>query len=177
MHGPKFNVLLYSDESQTAFFAFVYAAIVMMNMPNMHLTIVQLKESNDASINSEKNCLNGWPISPNSDWMKDISYQEVLTKTNELLSIRAVDVSYQVIYCNPNIADTVDALMDFVRKRSIELIIMGTREQRTLRGLVFGSLAHSLQDRSSVPVLLVKKLPADIIDNYRSRPILKLIQK
>lgn len=168
MHGSKFNVLLYSDESQSAIFALVYAAILMINMPNMHLTIVQLKESNDRSVETENSRYHSWPIIPTSDLMKDVL---------DIFSTREVDVRHQVIYCNPNIPDTVNAFLEYARKKSIELIVIGTGEVRTLKGLIFGSLAHTLQKRSPIPVLLVKNLPQDFPENYRSKAILKLIQK
>jgi len=167
MNESRFNVLVYLDESQSAFFAVVYTAILMMNMPNMHLTVLQVKESYSGSINTENNGLNSWPISPTSDRMKDVL---------DIFLNRAVDVRQQVIYSNPNIPDTVDALLEYARKWSIELIIMGAGELRTLKGLIFGNLAHTVQNKSSIPVLLVKNLTQDFIDSYRSKPILKLIR-
>ena len=183
MNGSKFNVLLYSDESLPVFFAVVYSAILLMNMPNMHLTVVQLKESNDDSLGTENNWFNSWPINPTSDWMKDVMggsdlaaktrYHEILTKTNEIFSKRVVDVSHQVLYCNPSIPDTVNALLEYTTKKSIELIVMGTKGLTTLKGFIFGSLAHTLQNRSPIPVLLVKKLPQDFLDSFSSKPTLK----
>ncbi|MCB8815831.1 universal stress protein [Desulfosporosinus shakirovi] len=168
MNESKFKVLLYLDESQFAFFGVIYSAILMVNMPNMHLTIVKLKESNNGSMESENNWLNSGPVYPNLDWMQDVM---------DIFKIRAVDVHHQVIYCNPNIPDTVEALIEYARKKSIELIVMGTGELRTIRSLIFGSLASSLQDRSPIPVLMVKSLPQDLLDIYRSTPILKIAQK
>ncbi|OLN27704.1 hypothetical protein DSOL_4423 [Desulfosporosinus metallidurans] len=43
---------------------------------------------------------------------------------------------------------------------------MGTRGLTTLKGLIFGCLAHNVLNRSPIPVLLVKKLPQEFIDNY-----------
>jgi len=187
MNESKFNVLLYSDESQPAFFAVVYSAILLMNMPNMYLTVVQLKESSDGSMETENDWINSWPISPATDWMKDVMdgsdsaaktrYHEILTKIDEIFSKRKVDVSHQVIYCNLSIPDTVDALLEYAIKKSIELIVMGTEEQTSLKGLIFGSLAQTLQNRSPIPALLVKKLPQDSLDGYRSKPTLKVIRK
>lgn len=178
MNGSKYNVLLYSDESLPAFFAVVSAAILMMNMPSMHLTIVQLKESNDGYKQVKKNGINSCPISPTPDWMKDVmGYDEICAKINEIFSKRVEDVSHHVIYCNPNIPDAVDTLLEYAAKKSIELIVMGTEAQTTLKGLIFGSLAHTLQNRSPIPVLLVNKLPQDFIDSYRSKPTLRVIQK
>jgi len=172
MNSSKFEVLLYSDESQSAFCAVVYAAILLMNMPNMHLTAVSLKESNDGSLISKNDWINSWPTSPTSDWMRavmgrydsstNIRYHEILAKTKEIFTKRAVDVCHHVIYCNPNIPDTVDTLIEFATKNSIDQIVIGTERMTTLKGLIFGSLAHTLQDRSPIPVLLVLKLPQDL---------------
>jgi hypothetical protein len=187
MNEAKFNVLLYSDESQPAFFAVVYSAILLMNMPNMHLTVVQLKESIDSSMGIENDWINAWPISPTSEWIKDVmggsdlvnesKYHEIITKINEIFAKRVVDIRHQVIYCNPSIPDTVDALLEYVTKKSIELIVMGTRGLTPLKGLIFGSLAYTLQNRSPVPVLLVKKLPEGFLDSYRLKTNLKVILK
>lgn len=184
--GSKFYVLLYVDESPSAFFAVIYAAILMMNMPDMHLTVVNLQESKGTSLDIP-NGISSWPISPTSDWLKDVIVRadsatktkclEMLTKANDVFSARAVDVYHQVIYCNPNIPDSVDALLDYSRKKSIELLVMGTGELGTLKGLIFGSLAHTLQNRSAIPVLLVKNLSENFLDSDGSRPILKLIHK
>ena len=43
-----------------------------MNMPNMHLTVVQLKESDDGSQISVNDWINSWPIKPTPNWMKDV---------------------------------------------------------------------------------------------------------
>ncbi|WP_291300389.1 hypothetical protein [Desulfosporosinus sp. BICA1-9] len=72
MNEAKFNVLLYSNESQHDFWGVVYSAILLTNMPNMHLDIVQLKESNDGSMGAKNSLINSWPISPPLNWMIDI---------------------------------------------------------------------------------------------------------
>lgn len=186
MYRSMFNVLLYADETSTAFFAKVYAAILLMNMPNMHLTVVRLKESNDGSMETENNWIDSSPTSPNSDWMREsmgssdssakVRYDKILVKTNEIFSKMAVEVSHHVIYCNPNIPDAVEALVEYATKKSILLIIIGTQGTITVKGLIFGSLAHSLQNRSLIPVLLVKKLPQDFLNGYRSEQTLRVIQ-
>lgn len=154
-------------------------------MPNMHVTVVQLKQSNDGSMGTESNWINSCPIHSTTDWMKKvmggsdsavkIRYNEILTKTNEIFSKRDVDVSQQLIYCNPNIPDAADALLEYATKNSIELIVMGTKGLATLKGLIFGSLAHTLQNRSQIPVTLVKKLPQDFLKRYRSKRERKIV--
>ena len=161
-------MLLYLDESQSASSAVIYSAILMLNMPNMYLTVVKLKERYDGSKETEKSWINTWLINPILDMRHNVM---------DVFSIRAVDVRYQVLYCNPNIPDTVDALLDYARKQSVELIVMGTGEFKTLKSLIFGSLANTLQYRSQIPVLFVKDLPQEFIESYRSKPILTNVQK
>ena len=180
-----FNVLLYSDESQPAIFAAVHSAMLLMKIPNMHLTVVQLKQSKDGSIGTKSDEINSWPVSPTSDLMKNvmggsntadkIKYYEILTKTNKIFSNRDVDVSHQLIYCNPNIPDVADALLEYATKNSIELIVMGTKGLATLEGLIFGSLAHTLQNRSEIPVTVVQKLPKGFLERYRSKHKRKIV--
>lgn len=179
MSDLKFDVLLYSDGSQQAFSAAVYAANLLEKMPNMHLTIVQVQENEDnqGSMGTEYSWIDTWPVSPTSEWMKRVIetdnnvrslYNDILTATNKIFTERAKNVSHHVIYCNPSISDTVDALLDYAEKKHFKLIIMGTRGLTTLKGLIFGCLAHNVLNRSPIPVLLIKKLPQDFIDSYCS---------
>lgn len=181
MNEVKFNVLLYSNESQYDIWGVVYSAILLANMPNMHLTIVQLKESKDDSMGAENSPINSWPISPPLNWITDIMgesnsatisrYNEILSITNEVFLNRAEDVNHQVIYCNPSIPEAVDALLEYTRKKSIALIVMSTQRLTTLKDLIFGSLEHTLQNKSPIPVLLVKNLPLDFPNSMRSKTL------
>jgi len=182
MGDSKFNVLLYSDGSQQAFSAAVYSANLLNNMQNMHLTIVQVQENDEGSTGTEYSWIDTWPVSPTSEWMKRVIesdsnvknlYNDILTKTNDIFTERARNVSHHVIYCNPSIADTVDALLEYAEKEQFKLIIMGTRGLTTLKGLIFGCLAHNLLNRSPIPVLLIKKLPQDFIDRFCTAPLRK----
>jgi len=176
MSNSDFNVLLYSDGSHQAFSAAVYTATLLKNMPNMRLTVVQVQERDEGSMGTEYNWIDTWPVSPTSEWMKRVTdesdsdtinhYHQILTKTNEIFKGRGQDVSHHVIYSNPSISDTVEALINYATKKSFRLIVMGTRGLTTLKGLVFGCLAHNVLNRSPIPVLLVKKLPQDFIDSY-----------
>lgn len=187
MNNSKFNVLLYFDDSQQAFNAAVHTATLLKHMPNMHLTVVQAQEGCEDSKITEYSWLDtkdlvnwalarsnakgeyNWPISSNSDWLKRVSdgsnlfvknkYHEILSETNEVFSERAADVSHVVIYCNPGISDTVEALYDYAAKNGYNLIIMGTRGFTTLKVLLFGCLVNS----SPIPMTLVKKLPQGFI--------------
>ncbi|AET67378.1 universal stress protein UspA-like protein [Desulfosporosinus orientis DSM 765] len=175
MKNSAFNVLLYSDGSQQAFSAAVYAANLLKSMPNMKLTIVQVQESNEGSMGTEYSWIDTWPVSPTSEWMKRVIesdsnvknlYQDILSTTSSIFHERAKDVNHHVIYSNPSITDTVDALLEYAEKKHFKLIIMGTRGLTTLKGLIFGCLAHNVLNRSPIPVLLIKKLPQDFIDDF-----------
>jgi len=176
MIDSKFNVLLYSDGSQQAFSAAIYTANLLKSMPNMHLTVVQVQESGDGMAGTEYSWIETWPASPTAEWLKRIIdgndssakdlYSEILSITDRIFIERAKDVSHHVIYCNPSISDTVEALLDYATNNSFKLIVMGTRGLTTLKGLIFGCLAHNVLNTSPIPVLLVKKLPQDFIDSY-----------
>lgn len=43
---------------------------------------------------------------------------------------------------------------------------MGTRGLTSLKGLIKSSLAHSVLNKSDIPVLLIKELPQEFIDRY-----------
>ncbi|HEY8908827.1 MAG TPA: universal stress protein [Desulfosporosinus sp.] len=181
MTDQKFNVLLYSDGSYQAFSAAVYTANLFKNIPDMHLTVVHIVGNVEGSAETEYHWIDTWPVSPTSEWMKRVLnksdattrsyYQKILTKTNQIFAARGQDVSHHALYSNTKISDTSaieDALIDYATKNSTELIIMGTRGLSALNGLIFGSLAHNVLDKSPVPVLLIKKLPQAFIDSYLS---------
>jgi len=174
------KVLLYSDGTHYPFSAAVYTANLSKSIPNMHLTVLHIKESDEVSRGTEHSSTDTWPVSFNADWMKHViddddsnsltqkQYDQILTKTNEIFKERGLDVSHHLIYCNPSITDTVDALLDYATKKSFQLIIMGTRGLTSLKGLIYGSLAYTMLNKSPIPVMLVKKLPQDFIDRFCS---------
>ena len=164
MNDSDFNVVYYTDGSQPAFSAAVYTATLLKNMPNMHLTVVQVQEKSagdDMTSNWMKQILN----KPSDSNTKD-KYQEILTKTNKIFSEKGMKITSQVIYSNSSIAETTDALIAYAKKDQAKLIIMGTRGPKDLKDLIYGSLAHSLLHKSDIPVLLIKKLPQEFIDNF-----------
>lgn len=178
MNNSQFNVLLYSDGSHQAFSAAVYTANLFKNMPNMHLTVVQVQESDKVSKGTAYSWIDTWPVSPTSEWMKHVldasdtetkkHYREILAKTNEIFFKRDHNVNHQVLYAANDISDIAYVILDYAKKNPFSLLIMGTRGLSTLNGLIFGSFAHNMLNKSSIPVLLIKKLPQDFIDSYLS---------
>jgi Universal stress protein UspA and related nucleotide-binding proteins len=174
----QFNVLLYSDGSHQAFSAAVYTANLFKKIPNMHLTVIQVQESDEGSKGTTSGWIDTWPVSPTSEWMKQVMdvldaetkqhYHEILAKTNEIFFKRDHKVKHQVLYTTNNITNVADAILDYATKNSFNLLINGTRGLSSLNGLIFGSFAHNLLNKANVPVLLIKKLPQDFIDSYLS---------
>lgn len=170
------KVLLYFDGSQHSFSAAVYAANLMRNIPDMHLTVLQVHEDTEGSTRGES--IEIWPASPSSYWVKNLineadsekkmQYTGLMAKTNELFLERGYDIDQQVIYSDPDISDKADAIISYASENAYELIIMGTRGLTSLKGLIHGSLAHTVLNKSDIPVLLIKKLPQQFVDNYCS---------
>jgi len=165
------KVLLYSDGTPHSFSAAVYAANLFYSIPNMQLTVLHVQEGVEGS-----NLMEARPTNPNLDWVKHLmgevdsdklkQYDEILAKTNEIFLERGHSVNQQVIYSKSSIPDTAKTILSYATKNAFELIIMGTRGLTSLKGLIQGSLTHSVLNKSDVPVLLIKKLPQGFIDRY-----------
>ncbi|MDQ7092396.1 universal stress protein [Desulfosporosinus sp. PR] len=184
MNNSQFKVLLYSDGSQQAFSAAVYTATLLENMPDMHLTVLRILENNQASSIEQHSWTDSWPISPTAEWMKHVlsdsdgktetEYHRILNKTNGIFFNQGYHVVFQELYAKKNKEDASDTshledvILDYAKENSFDLIIIGTRGLSTLKGLIFGSLAHNLLNKSIIPVMLIKKLPQKFIDSYLS---------
>ncbi|HBW35972.1 universal stress protein [Desulfosporosinus sp. BICA1-9] len=176
--GKLLKVLLYFDGSRHSFSAAVYTANLFNRIPNMSLTVLHVRENVEGSKQEEYNLMEIWSTDLNSDWAKSLlekvdvdkrsQYSEIIAKTNQIFSERGHNVNQQIIFANANIPDTVDAIIDYATNKGFELIIMGTRGLTSLKGLIYGSLAHSVLNKSDIPVLLIKKLPQEFVDGFCS---------
>lgn len=176
--AKSLKVLLYADGSPHSFSATVYAASLFSSIPNMQLTVLHINESIQGSIEGDYNLLETWSSNPKTDWVEHLvdekdsdngmEYSEIVQITNKIFSKRGQNVNRQVIYSNYNIPDITEAILSYATKKNFELIIMGTRGLTSLKGLIYGSLAHNVLNKSNIPVLLIKKLPQEFIDSYRS---------
>jgi hypothetical protein len=169
------KVLLYSDGTQHSFSAAVYAANLFYSIPNMQLTVLHVQEGVKGNV-EEEDVAEIRPTNPDLDWVKHLmgeadsdkimKYSEILAKTNEIFLERGHKVNQQVIYADSNIPDTAKAILGYASKHGFGLIIMGTRGLTSLKGLIQGSLAYTVLSKSTIPVLLIKKLPQEFIDRY-----------
>lgn len=206
MSDSKFKVLFYSDGSHQAFSAAVYTATLLKNIPDMHLTILQMDECEEIppqteyswkelrfrfkryywgnSNGTQYSWIDTWPTRPTSDWMRGVFseadlearslYDQILRKTNEIFTKPGLDIHTQKLCTensvseSPEISDTVNMILQYAEENSFDLIIMGTRGLSSLQGLINGSIAHTMLNKSNIPVLLIKKLPQEFIDKYLS---------
>ncbi|AFM41283.1 universal stress protein UspA-like protein [Desulfosporosinus acidiphilus SJ4] len=182
MNDSQFNVLLYSDGSHQAFSAAVYTATLLENMPDMHLTVLRVIDNSEAPAFKAYDWTDTWPGTPTSEWMKHVlsdsdseterEYHMILRKTNQIFFNQGYNVVHKEIYTKgsgDNAADTThieDVILEYAHTNCFDLIIIGTRGLSSLKGLIFGSLAHNLLTKSTIPVMLIKKLPQEFIDSY-----------
>lgn len=154
------KVLLYSDGTEHSISAAVYTANLFYSIPNMHLTILYIKENDEASVEEDDSPME--TRSPNlhlvekADSKKRMQDSEISTKTNEIFTERGHKFNQKVIYSNCNIPDAVEGILGYARNYGFKLIILGTRGITGLRGLIHGSLAHSMLNKSDIPVLISK---------------------
>ncbi|AET66327.1 universal stress protein UspA-like protein [Desulfosporosinus orientis DSM 765] len=178
--GNPLKVLLYFDGSEHSLSAAVYTANLFNRIPNMNLTIVHVQENVEGAKLENDNLMEIWSSDPITDWQINLlnridlkkrgEYSKIIARTNEILFETGLDVKQQVIFANPNIPDIVEAIINYGEKKEFELIIMGTRGPSSLKGLMYGSLAHSVLNKSDIPVLLIKKLPQEFVDRFCSAP-------
>ena len=170
------KVLLYSDGTQHSFSAAVYAANLFYSIPNMQLTVLHVQQGVEGTIGKDSDLIETRSTNPDLDWVKHLmgqadsekvmQYSEILTKTNEIFLERGHDVKQHVIYSKISIPDISKTILSYANNHEFRLIIMGTRGLTSLKGLISGSLAHSVLNKSEIPVLLIKKLPQEFIDRY-----------
>ena len=175
-----YKVLLYFDGSLHSLSAAVYTANLLNRIPNTSLTILHVLENVKGTKQEEYNLMEIWSTDPNLEWQKRLlekvelnyegKYSRILAKIKETFFAKGRNVTQKVIFANPNIPDTVEAIINYSTKKEFELIIMGTKGPSSLKGLMYGSLAHSVLNKSDIPVLLIKKLPQEFIDRFCADP-------
>lgn len=118
------KVLLYYDGTKHSFSAAVYTANLFNNIPNMHLTVLQIQENVEGSIEGDYNLMGTWSsnnhfnigkhLVEENDSNKRRQYSEIMTKTNKIFTERGHNVIHKVIYSNYNIPDIVEATLVFL---------------------------------------------------------------
>jgi nucleotide-binding universal stress UspA family protein len=76
-----------------------------------------------------------------------------LKKIKNAHKVENVDVSVEFVH-NPS---TVDGILSFAEKNSVNLIVMGSHGRSGFKKLVLGSVASVVIPKSNCPVLIVKQ--------------------
>ncbi len=77
--------------------------------------------------------------------------KEARTACSDLLKNRPVEVDALVHFGDP-----AEQIIDFLEKRSFDLVILGCRGIGPLRGVIIGSVSQKVLHRTPCPVLIVK---------------------
>jgi nucleotide-binding universal stress UspA family protein len=146
----KVKALLYSDGSERSLSAAIYTAVMMKADPTMEVTVVTItKTGPDVS-------WDGWFDSTAFEGIG----QDILTRTRKIFEARKLDVRTIEEIENDKIARQI---VDYADKGGYNMIIMRTKGPSELRALFQGSLAYDVVQLSTCPVLLVRKLPDEML--------------
>ena len=150
----KINALLYSDGSERSLSAAIYAAALMKGNPDMSLTIISCSQATRGAAGVVWD--EGWSV-PGAVAGID---QAVVRQTKKVFTDRHIKVESVVAQCGEAVAEKI---VEYAHDGNFNLVIMGTKGPSDLKALVLGSVAHRVVHFSDRPVLLVKKLPAEIL--------------
>lgn len=153
------KALLYSDGSKRSLSAAIYAAGFMLNRPGMELTVISFVDLPNGPLGLTRE-----EEIADAEVLVGVS-MEVIRETKRVFDERGVKVETVV-----GIAETGNMaarIAKFAEENNYNLIIMGTKGPTDFKALVAGSLAHAVVRLSPCPVLLVKKLPAEILDSLK----------
>ncbi|HUW65139.1 MAG TPA: universal stress protein [Spirochaetia bacterium] len=150
----RINALLYSDGSERSLSAAIYAAALMKGNPHVNLTIISLSQpvkGSAAAVWDE-----AWSVAGAVDGVS----RQILRETKKVFDDREIKVKSVVVDGGDGVPERI---VEYAQEGNFNLIIMGTKGPSDLKGLVLGSVAHRVVNLSDRPVLLVKKLPPEIL--------------
>ncbi|MDA8334746.1 MAG: universal stress protein [Peptococcaceae bacterium] len=151
----KIKALLCSDGSERSLSAALYATGLMRGNPGMELTLISFADMprGPMGLTRDEETASAAVVSQVSS--------EIIQETKKIFDQRQITVGTAV--------GTIEAgslaaeITRFADEGKYNLIIMGTKGSTDLKALVTGSLARAVVRASHCPVLLVKKLPAEIL--------------
>ena len=140
-----YNILVPTDSSETAGKAFGYA----LNIASRSKATIYLYHVYS-------------PVE--SPFIETVEIRRDYNMTNEELlmaELHRLRATWKAAYPDVNIVTVlgrsplVNSMMQFVKDKEIDLIVMGTQGATGIRKVVVGSIAGRILDRTSVPLLLV----------------------
>lgn len=139
--------LVATDGSDNALRAAHYAAELMLNNPNMKVTIIYVRS----------------PFSALRKFTPWVSMDDIDVELQKMAQ-RAIDKTKEVFYAQGLPVDTAIemgedpgyVISQYAKTNKIGHIIMGTRGLSNLSGIIMGSVSHQVLHQSEVPVIFVK---------------------
>jgi len=151
----KVKALLYSDGSERSLSAALYAAGLMKGIPGLELTLISL-----AGVPRGPLGLTRDEEAASAEVLSRVS-KDIIQETKKIFDQRQIKVD--TVIGTSGTGTVAATIAKYARDGNYNLIIMGTRGPTDLKALVAGSLAHAVVRAAPCPVLLVKKLPEEIL--------------
>jgi len=149
---------LYSDGSERSLSAAIYAAGLMKGYSGMELTVISFVD------------LPKGPLGLTRD--EEVSGAKVLAGVSGqvILETKKIfddcQIKVETVVGVSETGGIAARIARFAEENNYNLIIMGTKGPTDLKALVAGSLAHAVVRAAHCPVLLVKKLPQQILESF-----------
>ena len=151
----KVKALLYSDGSERSLSAALYAAGLMKGIQGLELTLISLADVPRGPLGLTRD-----EETASTEVLSRVS-NEIIQETKKIFDQRQIKV--ETVVGTFEAGSVAEKIARFARGGNYNLIIMGTRGPTDLKALVAGSLAHAVVRAAPCPVLLVKKLPGEIL--------------
>jgi len=151
----KLKALVYSDGSERSLSAALYAAGLKQGNPDLELTLITI-----ADVPRGPHGLTREEETAGTSVLGRVPH-EILEETKKIFDRRQMKV--ETVVGTGGAGSLAARITEFAEEGGYQLIIMGTRGPSDLKALVEGSLARSVVRTARCPVLLVKKLPAEIL--------------
>lgn len=81
----------------------------------------------------------------------DLSRRKKILPVEEILKSKNIIYEIKILHGEPG-----PAIIDYVNKEEIDLVVIGSRGLNTLQEMVLGSVSHKVVKRVDCPVLIVK---------------------
>lgn len=147
------RALLYSDGTPKSLSAAVWSALMMTADPAMELTIISFV-TYLAGYGMQ------WDDGTAIEYAIDDVQERIMQSTRKIFDHHHVKVQ-TIVGFSFGTASIASSIVNYARRGNFNLIVLGTRQQ-SLESLT-GSIVESVLCTAEMPVLLVKKLPREMV--------------
>ena len=134
------NILIAFDGSDHAFNAIKEAKKLIVGFPNAQITVLEVLEISKAKDQT-------LDLSKSSEDRKSARVKEVREQLKGLLN----DCLIAIL-----IGDPATEIVNYAKKDTYDLLIIGCRGLNLLQEFVMGSVSHKVMKHASLPILVVK---------------------